>query len=143
MRVVITGGSGFIGTNLVSFYAERGVDICNIDGTPPRNKDHRRFWKQADIMDFERLREEIHKFSPTHIFHLAAHIGLDDKDINVYAANFRGVENLILACKELPDLQRVIFTSSILVCKPNYLPKDNGDYCPPNLYGKVRLWGKK
>ena len=143
MRVIITGGSGFIGTNLVSFYIERGVEVCNIDIAPPRNKEHSRFWKQVDIMDLERLREEIHKFAPTHIFHLAARTGLNNKDTNVYAANFRGVENLILAYNGLPNLQRVIFTSSMLVCKPGYLPKGDEDYCPNTLYGESKAMGEK
>jgi nucleoside-diphosphate-sugar epimerase len=143
MRVLITGGSGFIGTNLVSFYIGRGVEVCNIDTASPRNKEHSRFWKQVDIMDFERLREEIHNFSPTHIFHLAARTGLDNKDISIYDANFRGVENLIRAYKGLPDLQRAIFTSSMLVCKLGYLPKGDEDYCPNNLYGESKAMGEK
>jgi nucleoside-diphosphate-sugar epimerase len=94
-------------------------------------------------MDLERLRGEIHKFSPTHIFHLAARTGLNNKDTNVYVANFRGIENLILAYKGLPDLQRVIFTSSMLVCKPDYLPKGDEDYCPNTLYGESKATGEK
>jgi len=142
MRVLITGGSGFIGTNLVSFYLKRGVELCNIDITPPRNKEHKGFWKQVDIMDLERLQEEIYKFSPTHIFHLAARTG-EGKDISEFSANFKGVENLITACKELPDLQRIIFTSSMLVCREGYLPKNDEDYCPPNSYGKSKVMGEK
>ncbi|MCL0058173.1 NAD(P)-dependent oxidoreductase [Dehalococcoidia bacterium] len=141
MRVLITGGSGFIGTNLVSFHIERGVEVRNLDIAAPRNKKHSRFWKQVDIMDLERLREEIHKFSPTHIFHLAARIG-EGKDISEFSANLQGVENLITACKELPNIERIIFTSSMLVCKPGYLPKNDEDYCPPNLYGESKALGE-
>jgi len=145
MRVLITGGSGFIGTNLVSFYMERGVEVCNIDTAPPRNKEYGRFWKKVDITDLERLQKEIHNFSPTHIIHLAAQTGTTDKGktIEDYATNFKGVENLILTCKELSNLQRIIFTSSMLVCKPGYVPKDDEDFCPPNLYGKSKVIGEK
>lgn len=142
-KILITGGSGFIGTNLMSFYIERGEDVCNIDIATPRNKDHIQFWKQIDILDFESLREEIHKFSPTHIFHLAARTGLDNDDVNVYSANFQGVENLIVASNELPDLERILFTSSMLVCKPDYMPNGDEDYCPNTLYGESKAMGEK
>lgn len=142
MKVLITGGSGFIGTNLVSFYLERGVEVCNIDIAPPRNQEHSQFWKQGDILKLKHLQQEISRFSPTHVFHLAAHIA-EGKDISEFSANLLGVENLITACKELPNLQRIIFTSSMLVCNPGYFPKNDEDYCPPNLYGESKALGEK
>ncbi|RLI99231.1 MAG: NAD(P)-dependent oxidoreductase [Candidatus Aenigmatarchaeota archaeon] len=143
MKVIVTGGSGFIGTNLMSFFIERGVEVCNLDIAPPRNKEHNQYWEQVDIRELEVLQEKINKFSPTHIFHLAARTGLENKNINIYAANIQGVENLILACKGLPNLQRIIFTSSMLVCKPGYLPKGDEDYKPNNLYGESKVQGEK
>jgi len=145
MRVLITGGSGFIGTNLVSFYLEQGVEVCNFDIAPPRNKDHMQFWKNVDVLDFENFRRETLNFSPTHIVNLAAQTGTIDKGrtIDDYAVNFKGVENLIDISKEVPSLQRIIFTSSMLVCKPGYLPKNYEDYCPPNPYGESKVRGEK
>ena len=45
MKIVITGGSGFIGTNLVQFYIEKGFDVISLDISKPRNKLHLRCWK--------------------------------------------------------------------------------------------------
>ena len=36
-RVLITGGSGFIGSNLVQLYADAGADVLNVDASPPRD----------------------------------------------------------------------------------------------------------
>ena len=37
-KILITGGSGFIGTNMVAYYVSKGIEICNIDITPPLSK---------------------------------------------------------------------------------------------------------
>lgn len=144
MKVLITGGSGFIGTNLVSFYIGRGAEISNLDIAVPQNPEHECYWKQVDLLNMQHLREEVHAFSPTHIFHLAARTGLDEtRDINRYAANIQGVENLVAASRGLPNLQRIIFTSSMLVCKSGYRPKGDNDYCPNTLYGESKVLGEK
>lgn len=36
-RIIITGGSDFIGTNLVQFYLDRGWEVINLDCSPSRN----------------------------------------------------------------------------------------------------------
>ena len=45
MRLLITGGSGFIGTNLVEFYSRKGVTLLNIDWNPPLDTTQRPTWR--------------------------------------------------------------------------------------------------
>jgi len=54
-----------------------------------------------------------------------------------------GVENLLLALEEVPSVKRVIFTSSLLVCKMGYVPKHDTDYQPTTLYGQSKVEGEK
>ena len=41
MRVLVTGGSGFIGTNLVAFLLARGHAVTNLDSQTPLMDAHR------------------------------------------------------------------------------------------------------
>ena len=60
-----------------------------------------------------------------------------------FDANTIGVKNLLDASKHLLNLNRIVFTSSLLVCKNGYIPKSDIEYCPPNLYGESKVIGEK
>ncbi|GAB6182722.1 NAD-dependent epimerase/dehydratase family protein [Thermodesulfovibrio hydrogeniphilus] len=103
MNILITGGSGFIGTNYVDYALAKGVkNLLNIDIKAPFKKEHYQYWKQCDIMDYEGLRQIIQEFNPTHVVHLAAKTGAHSiTDINEFQPNMKGVENLINALREV------------------------------------------
>ena len=51
MKILVTGASGFIGTNLLESF--RGdYEVINIDFRAPKNRDHLSYWKNVDIVDF-------------------------------------------------------------------------------------------
>lgn len=141
MRILITGGSGFIGTNIVNYYNEKKIDVMSIDIAPPRNKDHMPFWKQVDILKLGALTECLHEFSPTHMIHLASRTDLNGKHINEYIANTVGTENVIKAINSYGKTEKALFASSMLVCKVGYIPQSYNDYKPSTVYGesKVRM----
>ena len=65
---------------------------------------------------------------------------MDDKaGIQGYAANIQGVENLVAAIRQTPSLSLCIFTSTQLVCRVGYVPKDDQDYQPNTLYGESKV----
>ena len=142
-KVLVTGGSGFIGTNLVQYYLDRGAEVINIDIRPPRNPDHEHVWFEQDILERNALSERLCGFSPDYIFHMAARTDLNGKTIDDYAANTTGVANLVETANELPELQRVIYASSMLVCRLGYRPESYQDYCPPDAYGESKVIGER
>ena len=142
-RILITGGSGFIGTNAVDYFENLNYTIINFDINPPQKPDHQRYWRCVDIRDKALLEKELVDFAPTHILHLAAALGMDVKDISFFSANTEGVKNLLESASKCPSILHIVFTSSLLVCKNGYIPRSDEDYCPPNLYGQSKMTGEK
>lgn len=143
MKILITGGSGFIGTNLLEMFASRGENVVNLDISRPKNPLHLKYWIFVDILDAEALSSSIRSFGPDIIFHLAARTDLDGGSIEDYSVNTIGVKNIISAIENLPSLKRIIFASSRLVCRIGYSPKSDLDYCPTTPYGESKVVGEE
>jgi nucleoside-diphosphate-sugar epimerase len=142
MRVLITGGSGFIGTNLVERFIARGDVVLNLDISAPRNPVHLHLWKFGDLLDFEAFSHHVRSFMPEVVFHMAARTDLDGKTLADYSVNTDGVENLTCILELVPSVRRVIFASSRLVCKIGYSPINEIDYCPTTPYGESKVLGE-
>lgn len=138
-RVLITGGSGFIGTNLVAAYRDAGVSVTNVDTKAPQD-DADRSWVRADVRRLEEVRSVFSDVRPTHVFHLAARTDLDGRSIEDYDTNTVGVANLLSVLDE-PNTQvrRAVIASSRLVCRIGYRPHSDDDYCPTTSYGESKV----
>ncbi len=139
MRLLVTGGSGFIGTNLIDALIEMGSSLINLDVNPPKKDSHRIYWRQCDILDFERMLSLFNEFKPTHLIHLAARTDVLSDDLDDYKVNTVGTENVLLCIQRTPELQRLIITSSQFAFAPPGLPAHDEEYNPVGAYGMSKV----
>lgn len=142
-RVVVTGGSGFIGTNLVDHLAALGVEVRNLDLAAPRHPDHARHWVRCDLLDPDAVGRTIADAAPDAVVHLAARTDLRGATVDDYAVNTDGVRNVVAAVGAVGTVRRVLFASSQLVCTPGHRPADPFDVSPPNPYGESKVTGER
>jgi nucleoside-diphosphate-sugar epimerase len=138
-RTVVTGGSGFIGTNVVAALVARGVPVRSIDAMPPRNPAHAGVFRRVDICDAAALGAAFDEFGPTDVIHLAARTDLLGTTIDDYAANTIGTAALLQVLAARPQIRRTLFASSMLVCRLGYLPQSTTDYAPSTPYGASKV----
>jgi nucleoside-diphosphate-sugar epimerase len=142
-RILITGGSGFIGTNLVDSLASGAFEVLNFDVRAPLNNKHERFYRAGDILDADRLKEVLREFHPDCVVHLAARTDLLGGSIDNYQANTAGVQNLIEAIRRQPSVRRAIFASSRYVHRTELQPQGDCEYSPFTAYGESKAAGEE
>ncbi|WP_242009645.1 NAD-dependent epimerase/dehydratase family protein [Vibrio furnissii] len=143
MNVLITGGSGFIGTNLIESLVSRGYNVLNLDISSPINHEQSDFFQYCDIRDYNSLYEKSLAFSPEVVIHLAARTDLDGKTLDDYNSNTLGVENVCRTVQCLSSVKKTLFASSMLVCHTSYIPKGIDDFSPNTLYGQSKAEGER
>ena len=143
MNVLVTGGSGFIGTRLVDRLLEQGHDVVNVDTAAPNKTAHRPCWQACDIFDAEKLRGVFARFAPTHVVHLAARVDTDSDRLSDYRVNTLGTANVLAAIQATPSVERVIITSTQFVCTPGHPPAHDEEYDPHTAYGESKVITEK
>ena len=150
MRVVITGGRGFLGQRVALQLLARGdVDeLVLFDNAPPALPlpDNKRLSVvTGDIADREAVRRVI---SPgTHsVFHLAAVVsGQAEADTDLgYRVNLDGTRAVLDACRALGTCPRVVFASSLAVYGGALPPAvgDDTQLTPQTSYGTQKAIGE-
>ena len=150
MRVVITGGCGFLGQRVaLQLLAQREVDelvlFDNARPALPLPEDNRLRVMIGDIADFQAVRRVIS--AGTHsVFHLAAVVsGQAEADTDLgYRVNLEGTRTVLDACRMLGTCPRVVFASSLAVYG-GALPPAVGDdtpLTPQTSYGTQKAIGE-
>ncbi len=142
MKYIVTGGAGFIGSNLVDKLLNDGHHVIVIDSLVSKNsKDRFNHGKLASWSDNQKLSfvkrdinivEDQDNYSDVDaIFHLAAlpNVQLSiDNPVEYHKANINGTLNMLYACIEW-NIKRFIFSSSSAVYgEPDALPTP--EVCP-------------
>jgi nucleoside-diphosphate-sugar epimerase len=150
MRVVITGGCGFLGQRVALQLLARGdVDeLVLFDNANPAlamPEDERLSVQTGDIADSEAVRRVI-STGTNSVFHLAAVVsGQAEADTDLgYRVNLDGTRAVLDACRALGTCPRVVFASSLAVYG-GALPPAVGDdtpLTPRTSYGTQKAIGE-
>ena len=162
MRVVITGGAGFLGSRLARRILDRGT-LVGADGTqhvvhelvlfdmaPAAGfADPRVKIVTGDVSDQETLRELVGGDTQT-VFHLAAIVsGQAEAEFDLgMRINFDATRHLLEAMRSLPRPARLVFSSSLAVfgaMGPDDVPdpvRDDTSLTPLSSYGAEKAMGE-
>lgn len=110
MKVLITGGSGFIATNLINYFSSKNCEIAVINR---RSMSCKNLLKQynGDITNYKFVSDSVEDFQPSHVFHLAAfkERSSNVEDIsNSISTNLLGTLNLYQSLLNIENLISVI-----------------------------------
>lgn len=117
MKILVTGGAGFIGSHIVDKYIGLGHKVVVIDNLSTgfkKNLNKRAKFYKVDIRNYKEIQKIIKKEKPQIINHHAAISGVPQsiKDpISTYQINVLGTVNLLLAAGE-SKVKKFVFVSS-------------------------------
>lgn len=137
-RVLITGGSGFIGSNLIDLLRVCGADVINADIASPLRACHLASWVECDVMAPVSLARVVAESNAHFVIHLAARTDTMSNAVQEYAVNFDGTMNLVRALGSSPATKRFVFVSTQFVVGPNALIDSEREYAPHTAYGESK-----
>ena len=153
MRIIVTGGTGYIGSHTAIEFIRRNYEILIIDNLSNSKlnvinkiekivKNKVKFI-QLDLRDLDSVKRIFSDFKPNAVIHFAGVKSVEEslKDtISYYDNNVLSTINVMKAMS-LVKCNSIIFISSATVYGiPNYLPVDeNHNVNPINPYGRTKL----
>ena len=149
MKILVTGGAGFIGSHIAEYLVQRGNDVTVLDNLTTGKKENlakindKINFVNGDIRDYKLLEKLVN--DTTGVFHEAALASVQDsfnmKD-EYFDVNVNGTENIFKLAKEY-GFKIVYASSSSVYGNPKKIPvKEDDDRKPINPYAETKLDGE-
>ncbi len=144
-KVLITGGSGFIGGYLIdTLLKDDRHALMNLDIARPENGEHEKIWRNVNILDLAEVLNCFQEFQPTYVIHLAARTDTEPENIlEDYKTNTEGTANVLSAIALCPTVKKLVITSTQFVHQYKGLPKHDEDFAPHTVYGESKVISEK
>ncbi len=125
MKILVTGGAGFIGSNIAKFYLDKGWEVAVIDNLSRKGTKSNLEWLKSrgkidfykqDICDYRGLQKALTKCGDVDIIHhMAAQVAVTTSvsdPRNDFEVNALGTFNLLEAVRELGADPVIIYAST-------------------------------
>ncbi|MBU4246613.1 MAG: NAD-dependent epimerase/dehydratase family protein [Nanoarchaeota archaeon] len=140
MKILITGGAGFLGRRIAKEAKRRGADVAVFTRNSDKELESLGIKIIAgDIMSREQLKRAFAGYDV--VYHLAAEIDESSKDL--WNINVEGTRNVVRACKA-SGIKRLIFASSIGVLGGSQVQlTEDSPHAPETAYEKTKAAAEK
>ncbi|SEW29394.1 UDP-glucose 4-epimerase [Cognatiyoonia koreensis] len=157
MRVLVTGGAGYIGSHTLIELMALDHEVCVLDNyvnSSPVVLDRVRSMSnglvsavEGDVRDSAVLKRVMQDFRPEAVIHFAGLKAVGEsmaRPLEYYDVNLHGTMALLRAMDQI-DCKRMIFSSSATVYgEPDYLPFDEDHPTQPtSVYGRTKLLSER
>ena len=138
-KVLVTGGSGFIGGHLAASLHAQGAHVIIFDKRQPRKEIYSEYIS-ADILDSSAIRRAVEGIDC--VFHLAAMVSVQgsiDAPEKNFAINYEATKNLLETSVEAGVGAFLFASSAAIYGDPKYLPVDEKHpLAPMSPYGDAK-----
>jgi len=146
MKILITGGAGYIGSHVLNLLGQQGHDIVIIDNLSTGRKEALLYGRheQVDLENLEAVEEIFKKEGFEACLHFAGSIIVPESvenPLKYYANNTENSLNLITLCKK-HGVNKFIFSSTAAIygdSAPNGICTEETPVGPINPYGRSKL----
>lgn len=146
MKILVTGGAGYIGSHTCKALAKAGHDVLVYDNLSTGFRELARWGEfvEADILDRDALKNTLKRYKPDGIIHFAAfsQVGESVADPGKYVNNNVAGTLSILECMRQTGVRNIVVSSTAAVYGIPDVTQITEDLLtsPINTYGETKLF---
>jgi len=145
-RVIITGGTGFLGVYVARHLLKKKYSVILLDTAPLTAKDLEKkvTVENVDIRDRKKILSIFQKYKPEYVVHAAAALPIHHEREIIMDVNVKGTKNILDAALKSKTKKLVFISSTALYGVPQHLPeKETDPVSPIGNYGESKLLGEQ